>query len=202
MGYRRIPLSAFILLAPWPLAYGCGGTAIIDPPLQGAGGASSANSASVGTSTTQSGSFASSSSGTCACSTSNDCPTVDDACYEFSCDGCNCLKENSPAGAPCLAGVCDGAGACVECIDNLQCKEGSCVDNRCVVGLKEVCGTICKDLSICGSAEGCDQGCNEDLDDCDPTELKSALGCSSALGSNCNLDAWIDCMGKISCIDF
>lgn len=67
--------------------------------------------------------------------------TGSDGCTSCSVDACytckteagspsNCLAK--PAGDICAAGLCDGAGQCVECLVNQHCSvDGYCFDNTC-----------------------------------------------------------------------
>ena len=177
----------------------CGGKAIIDPPLEGAGGSSSVSNVATATGSTQTTSVTG--SGGCECSSNNDCPTVDDACYEFSCDGCTCQQIDLPAGSSCGTSVCDGKGNCVECTDPNDCKFGGCENSTCQYEPGPVCVFVCDVVAKCTSVEDCQTGCTQDLLDCSQSQLVDLLGCTNALSKSCDLESWLACAGQLGCLD-
>lgn len=65
----------------------------------------------------------------------SDCPGTDTTCSVRACDADDqCTFEYTEAGEPCTEGggtVCDGEGACVECVEGSDCDDGVCTDNSC-----------------------------------------------------------------------
>lgn len=53
-------------------------------------------------------------------------------CTTDACTADGPMNTPSGPGTPCSTGVCDGNGACVECIDQAQCGGQICVGNQCV----------------------------------------------------------------------
>ena len=104
-----------------------------------------------------------------------------DACVPFD-DGLECTANtcgNPPlgAGVPCSVGYCDGGGACVECVKDLDCgvpNTGSCTMPVCV---QHAC-TI-------GPAPR-DTLCNNQLDQCDGAgncvDCTNSGGCGECCG--------------------
>ncbi len=108
-----------------------------------------------------------------ACTTESDCPGVDDACKQRLCSNGNCGFSYSAAGAECPDGVCDGAGECVECVDDAMCDvagevcaQGECVPAHCV---NDTLDGDESDVDCGGSCPGCPNG-----DDCNvPGDCRS-----------------------------
>lgn len=102
------------------------------------------------------------------CAAASACPDDEDPCTSSTCVDGVCGSEPAAAGTPCAAGICDGAGACVECLSDAQCASGLCVDRQCVSCSN---GTRDGDESDidCGGArcDPCGKGklCDDD-DDC------------------------------------
>ena len=64
------------------------------------------------------------------CTTESDCIGADNTCRVRRCSNGQCGFTFTVAGASCAAGVCDGEGECVECINQDQCSEGDLCDNN------------------------------------------------------------------------
>lgn len=74
----------------------------------------------------------STSGGTGGCDGPEDCPEPPE-CHLATCEAGVCGEDLAPAGNPCQAGVCDGLGACVECLAEIDCPQGQiCLDAQCV----------------------------------------------------------------------
>jgi cysteine-rich repeat protein len=100
------------------------------------------------------------------------CTPVDDAneCTEDICENDQPVNRNRDAGETCSAGVCDGAGACVECTENSHCTGGevcdqdsnACIAPNCMDGDQngdETCvdgGGACAPMRRCDDGEGCE----------------------------------------------
>jgi hypothetical protein len=120
------------------------------------------------------------------CDDVSDCPGVDSTCSARGCtDGaCGTLLAN--AATACTDGggqVCDGAGNCVQCVDETQCMQGqSCsIDNVCQDGLAEN-GAGCANPEICQSMFCVDDRCCENAcsGDCSSCSLTGSEGvCTS-----------------------
>lgn len=78
------------------------------------------------------------------CTTSADCPTTSAACFVNTCVDGSCRLQDAVVGTLCSAGlpnVCNGQGACVECVEpghcvgiiEDQCTKRACVNNSCQV---------------------------------------------------------------------
>lgn len=85
-----------------------------------------------------------------------------DACVPVS-DGNPCTADtcgNPPLnpGTPCAGGVCDGAGACVACVRDLDCGAGA--PGACVI-------PVCIDHACTSGPAPRDRLCNGDQDQCD-----------------------------------
>jgi hypothetical protein len=65
------------------------------------------------------------------------------------------------------------------------------------------CERACPVLLQCLATEpdDCEDGCNDDLADCSPSELDDVDRCTDELGQECAAEAWVDCMSAIACID-
>ncbi len=64
-----------------------------------------------------------------------DCPAPEASCLVATCVGGVCGEAPSAGGEPCSdqgGKVCDGAGACVECVLDADCTSGACSANACV----------------------------------------------------------------------
>jgi uncharacterized protein YkwD len=102
----------------------------------GAGG--DASSSGTGSSTASGGSVASGGAGGGSdgeCAEPADCPGIDSACRFRTCVDAACAMQDAEAGAACneQAGtLCDGSGACVECLVESDCNGEICQANQCV----------------------------------------------------------------------
>jgi hypothetical protein len=85
------------------------------------------------------------SSSACA-NAAQDCPAPVNECLVPVCIGETCDVDTANLGAPCAAGVCDGAGLCIECIFDEDCGENeTCLSNVCETYAK------CDEQPTCGS---------------------------------------------------
>ncbi len=173
------------------LALGAGGCeliAAVDHDLipQGGGNTGGAGGAggSTTTTTTTGGGMGGSGGGTCV---AENCPDPGSDCLQKTCDGdmcgtptplasgdpCNSAPGEGGGGGGTMAGVCDGAGECVECVGNEQCTapeicdttSNTCVPMQCQNGTQDgmETGVDCggPDCGDCPNGQGC-----EDLGDC------------------------------------
>lgn len=111
------------------------------------------------------------------CDGPRDCPAPAE-CQIATCVGGDCGTDNEAAETPCDLvatddGVCDGSGACVECVNDDQCTSPAtcdtganvCVQPHCLNGVQDAdetdlnCGGA--DCAPCGNGDGC-----VDADDC------------------------------------
>lgn len=152
-------------------------------------GGSSAGGAALG----GGGSSANGGSGTgggAQCQTPDDCPAPTVECVDPTCPEGVCQETPSDPGTICTAGVCDGAGSCVECLVDADCDTaaGETCDgatNTCVGGtLGGVCGpNLCELLPMDNACFSCVQmKCNPEV-----------VACSSD-GANHQGQACIDCL--------
>lgn len=145
---RRFGLAGFVAL--W--AVGCG-----DPAgTGGAGGGASTSTASTGGSK-------------CTAMDVSACPTPSNECEQAVCDPSGACQVG-PKGAhaacagtpPAGAGVCDGAAACVGCIDPTDCPKAGGIDQLCV---EKACVPKCVN-GMCDAGKYCDTA----TDACLPVE--------------------------------
>jgi len=100
-----------------------------------------------------------------------ECPSTEGSCVDPVCDMGACSTTPKAAGAPCTADggtVCDGKGACVQCMKGSDCPSGVCNANECMPiectnGTKD--GTE-SDVDCGGNCPGCSPGktCGAGLD--------------------------------------
>lgn len=190
--------SSFVTLWLFGIVGACGGTAIVDPPDDdGTGGSAT------GTTSTSMGGSTSVSSG-CDCFDDFDCPQ-DIECQLPRCNDCECTSDDAPDGTPCSAGVC-ADGQCVACLNDEDCGPGAvCVEGSCVGDLFAVCDEVCELIEMCiGPDPGptCFDGCVMDLGDCTEGQIGEVAQCTDVLIPACDVDAWINCMQGIGCLDF
>ncbi len=98
------------------------------------GGGMSGTSSSIATTSSGMGGAVSSSGSGGQCMTPQDCPGMDTACQKRTCMAGQCGVNNLPAGTVCSVGsgkLCDGNGACVECLVGPDCASGVCVQHQC-----------------------------------------------------------------------
>lgn len=188
------------------LASACGGKAVIDP-VGGAGGATSTTTSQGGSDVGVVSVTVSTTTSTgpgCTCTTDQDCPELDDACFEFTCDGCQCVETPLPAGEPCMQGVCDGASNCVECLGDDDCIDGACVNQTCsAITAEVVCDVICASFETCfmEPASSCLMGCVPALQDCTGPDLDQIIACDAFLEPLCDLNAVTECILAVPCAD-
>lgn len=91
---------------------------------------------------------------TCAeCEDDSQCESQQD-CEVPSCIQGSCQTTDAPEGTNCSLGLCDGQGACRECLSHPDCATGACDDSTCV---------SCVDDE---PDAGIDTGCNADAPQC------------------------------------
>jgi len=148
-------------------------------------------------------------------------------CTNDSCNGSTPTHTNTPSGAMCTNGgtgqVCNGAGACVECLTGSQCMSGVCTAQACAA---PTCTDTVKngtetDVDCGGSCSGCANGkvcgvnndctstvCSMNVcvasvcgdsrvtgtETCDDTGTAPGDGCSST----CQVEAGWECTGQPS----
>ncbi|MCC6528357.1 MAG: hypothetical protein IT373_37275 [Polyangiaceae bacterium] len=138
-----------------------------------------------------------------ACQTDEQCPKGATVCLSRACADHACVLAPAPARTSCGAGlVCDGAGACVACVDTSDCtgsetcEAGACVATHChddVTGPGETgvdCGDECApcvDGQACALATDCASGfCQATTSSCRP--------CASA--ADCAPDGYCETTGR------
>jgi hypothetical protein len=155
---------------------GDGGTAMGGGGTTSAGGGSSTVSAggSGGSTASTGGGSTTGTGGMAMCAEPTDCFGTDTTCEYRTCEGGFCGFGVAAIGTPCSenAGtVCDGAGKCVECVQNADCNAAPCIMNLCG-GLKplgEACSFDAQCLSgHCPTDDGvcCDQPCAGSCESC------------------------------------
>jgi hypothetical protein len=99
------------------------------------------------------------------------CAATAAICQTASCQQDSCVASASDKGTPCAEGVCDGAGACVECVGDADCG-----DTRC-----DLAKNTCKQAL-------CDDG------------LKNGAETDTDCGGNCNACAdGAECVSNSDC---
>lgn len=117
-------------------------------------------------------------------STCTNCPSGGE-CREPTCQNGSCGLQNKPAHATCSSGVCNGAGTCIKCVDDTDCKTPgarACSSSQCVqcndashcnAANHEVCtnhvcevGPYCGDRMVNQASEQCDDGNTSNGDAC------------------------------------
>ncbi len=73
------------------------------------------------------------------CKRARDCPGTDTECQTRTCTNSVCGTSYSASGSPCPGGICDGSGACVECVVAGTCPgaDTDCQTRTCIAG---ICG--------------------------------------------------------------
>jgi len=107
-------------------AEGSGGAAT------GSGGSGGTGGASQGSGGQGSGAGGSGGSATVECAVPEDCLGDDGECQARTCIDGMCGMSYDGLGWACSQGVCDGLGACIECLDASQCATGVCDQGYCV----------------------------------------------------------------------
>ncbi|HEY8378771.1 MAG TPA: hypothetical protein VIK91_19900, partial [Nannocystis sp.] len=103
------------------------------------------------------------------CEQASDCPAP--TCWLALCQAGQCAAAHAPPGFPCGGGVCDGDGACLGCLDDLDCPQGqTCIANMCVPPSCE---------------NGAKDGQETDVDCGGPTCPPCPPGGDCAIGSDC-----------------
>jgi len=158
----------------------------------GGGGASSSGGG--GASSSGGGGATSSSSSSSGCvDPSIDCPPQGTACVENVCSGSACATQLAAAGAACADGggkICDGDGACVQCLTSTDCG-----------GSTSVCtGNVCAAPSC---ADGQKDGTETDTDcggSCAPCAAGKACGVAADCASQyCPAGACAACTSDSQC---
>lgn len=112
-------------------------------------------------------------------------------CTEEVCNAGNPGHDDLPLDTPCNGGVCDGAGACVECNSDDQCptppdcQVAVCVNNACELQPEDP-GVACSDDLFCTSNDQCDGSgsCVGGADPCPGADGDS--NCSETCDENAN----------------
>ena len=147
-----------------------------------------------GTTCASSGGHLCDGAGACvACVQNADCPASANDCTAPTCQAGVCGTANKAAGASCATSggrLCDGAGACVACLQN---ADGPATGTTCAAGLCSagVCGTAfvaagtsCNDHAgvVCDGAGTCSaMHCADGLMDADETDVD----CGGSCGATC-----------------
>lgn len=133
-------------------------------------------------------------SGNCgACVVADDCARYLSACTQTTCTSNACAALNASKGAVCNDNggrLCDGSGACVECVvptdcpaQTTVCKTNTCDSNACATS-NAAPGTACTDSGgvVCnGSGECVPLHCTDLTMDADETDLD----CGGSCGATC-----------------
>ncbi len=158
------------------------------------------------------------------CNVPSDCPLPEFECSDPTCPEGTCGEEFSAPGSLCSAGICDGEGFCVECIDDTDCTgsdvcdipSGTCVDNTATgVCANSFCLGLPADnaCSSCLISEGQVGGsCNVEATACINTGTNgSCTTCFERLqgennsfcaGAQVLFDNYRDCMcSSVACLD-
>ena len=107
------------------------------------------------------------------CASADECPGADTTCAWRTCEANACGTENAPVGTDCTEDdgvVCDGLGACIECVTNdhcptnYVCNQSICVPFSCADGVQNGSETD----TDCGGVDclACENG-SDCLDDTD-----------------------------------
>lgn len=215
-------LAGLFLVA---LSVGTGACLVVD--TDDIGGSNFGGTSSDGGSTPIGGSTGNQ-GGSPACVTADDCPVPEFECSEATCDADVCSEVFSVAGFICSAGICDGEGFCVECIDDTDCtegggtcdvKSGTCIDEN-LTG--DCADTFCAALPADGTCANCliaagqaGGSCTAEFSACNG-EGMGASDCATCLehvqgsaqpfctGSQATFDVYFDCIctgGSGACVD-
>jgi plastocyanin len=128
-----------------------------------------------------------------------DVPEDGNACTQDLCAAGVPSNPPAPPHAPCPSGVCDGAGACVGCVDGADCASAVCTGNVCQAptcsdGVRNGsetgvdCGGSCPACagSTCAADVDCASGmcfasrCQADLNGCTPAGATDLTGSAAA----------------------
>ncbi|MCP4679599.1 MAG: hypothetical protein GY854_29725, partial [Deltaproteobacteria bacterium] len=114
------------------------------------------------------------------CNDGNECTA--DTCDPLT--GC----ANTPliAGTACSAGMCDGTGACVQCL-----VDGDCDDGDACNGLETCSANVC----VAGTPLTCDDGNECTVDSCD-----AVLGCVNDATPGATCETWGTCNDLAQCV--
>lgn len=136
------------------------------------------------------------------------CPTPANECQEATCNEGVCGVGNKPAAATCNSGadVCDGNGACVDCLVNTDCPATGtvcatpqCTGNVCGTD-KAGLGTVCSDNNgvVCDGNGTCvAQHCTDNVKDADETDVDcGGSSCGKCIDGKLCL-AGTDCQSKV-----
>jgi hypothetical protein len=135
--------------------------------------------------TTSSSATTSTSTGGC-----GDC-TMGNDCLESTCAEGACTPQPKVAREPCSAGVCDGSGACVDCVVSEDCDAQHYCDtsnHRCV--MMKVNGQACSSSAECamghcvgdpGAQICCSDACDGNCESCRETETGAPDGTCSPI---------------------
>ena len=125
-------------------------------------------------------------------------------CLEPTCTDGMCGSIELEEGTPCTEGVCDGAGSCVECLDDTVCS----TDDECLVPscLNNACGTTPADAGVICTDGVCDGtgicvGCLSDddcgaLEFCNPESVCEVLPTPDAIEQTVELACTIGVFGS------
>lgn len=131
----------------------------------GSGGSSTTGS---GTGPTGTGPVTNGAGGAC-----GDCTPADD-CLRGTCVDGGCVSEPKAAREPCSAGVCDGAGSCVDCIVDDDCaSDHYCIQATRQCAIKKTLGVDCTSSGECA------------LGHCAKTENNTRICCTSDCSGSC-----------------
>ncbi|MBL8743996.1 MAG: hypothetical protein JNK04_22975, partial [Myxococcales bacterium] len=159
------------------------------------------------------------------CEFNADCPEPEfecsDACYDAAAD--SCFEQFSVEGSICSAGICDGQGFCVECLDDTDCteagatcdqKSGTCINenltgdcaNSFCIGLPN--DNTCAACVIAAGQNECSvefTACNEGNGGSDCATCIEHVGGSPqpfCTGSQVKFEAYFDCICSSGvCVD-
>jgi len=207
-------LTGLFLVA---LSIGTGACLVVDTDSiggSGFGGDSAGGNPSIGGGDEGGGGSTGNQGGFAACGNVDDCPVPEFECYDTFCDEGTCSEPFTAAGVICSAGICDGAGYCVECIDDTDCDgadtcdvaAGLCVDETATgdcaasfcIGLPS--DNTCAGCVIAAGQDACSlefSACNSDGDgNACATCLEHVQGSAQPFcaGSAVKFEAYFDCI--------
>jgi hypothetical protein len=121
----------------------------------------------------------------------NDVPAAASPCTTGACVAGKPTQTAKPAKSACASGVCDGAGACVGCVDGADCASGVCVGHVCqaptcndgVANGAETdvdCGGACPP---CHQGQACEAAADCTTSWCDAKTCAYATSCATLLAA-------------------
>ncbi|MBM4374719.1 MAG: hypothetical protein FJ095_06515 [Deltaproteobacteria bacterium] len=154
--------------------------------------------------------------GECAAPTDCTLGDLDAACTKVECVKDQCLASFFPKGSECgeAKGRCDGAGYCRECLGDVDCAKGTCIDGLCSEkALGEVCGDgqqcasgfcvfgLCCDRECVGACEACNLPTKEGTCQVAPLGSVGEPACAPFLCDGASGSCPKDCTANEQCAE-